>query len=480
MDGFRCFTWDRSHFPDPAALVDWLHEKGFKVVSMIDPGIKQDENYWVYQQMVNGSHFCKDKDGQDIFIGDVWPGACGFPDFTRSETREWWGTLYKSLVEDDHVDGFWNDMNEPAIFHPTKKTMPDWVVHSIGKHDYVHNLYGMLMVRASYEGLCKLQPERRHFILSRAGFAGVQKYAWMWTGDNKSTWEDLGQSIPVCLNVGISGQPGCGVDIGGFALNPTGELYARWIQLGAFLPLSRTHTSRNTLDQEPWSYGEEVEQVARQAIKLRYRFLAYLYTWMEHASRTGVPLMRPLWMNFPQDSNCFNKEWEDSQFLIGPHLLVAPVIVKGATSRRVYLPKFANSNNSSPSSSSSSSSGEKGIWWNFHTKDKYEGGQVITVESPLDSCVPLFVKDGTVLPLFKQTHIGRNVADLMQSKKSDGMNEGLEFVTFAEVGEEDKARGLLYEDDGESMEFKTHNNYALWELSHQGKAKLLRGQVSTV
>jgi len=312
-----------------------------------------------------------------------------------------------------------------------------------GSHRDLHNVYGMLMAKSTYEGLRKLQENQRPFVLTRAGYAGVQKYAWMWTGDNRSRWEDLNLCIPMCLGMGLSGVAGCGVDIGGFAGTPTPELYARFIELGAFLPLCRTHTMEKTPDQEPWSYGKEVEDISRKYIELRYRLLPYWYTYTWQASQTGVPIVRTMWMEYPSDTTCYIQKWEDTQFLVGPHLLVAPVTVQSATSREVYLP-----------------AGSK--WVDFYQPEKiFEGGQIINVQAPLNH-LPLFVAENTVLPMFK-----RACENVEETAKS-----GLEFVCFGK--NKTDCKGLLYVDDAFSRKFE-HGECGLYSIDHTGKTNLLFG-----
>ncbi|KAL6078744.1 Alpha-glucosidase [Balamuthia mandrillaris] len=450
MDGYRCFTWDKRWFPNPKELSDYLHERGMKIAVVVDPGIKKDNNYWVYQQMVEGKHFVALPAGDGMFEGIVWPGPCGFPDFTHEEARSWWGTLYKDFVHKDNIDGFWNDMNEPAMFLVNRKTMDPEARHAIGPHLYAHNVYGMLMARASYEGLRKLQPDKRPFLISRSGFCGAQRYAWTWTGDNTSTWRDLKMCIPVMLGMAICGISGIGFDIGGFDLDCTPELFARWIELGCLVPLCRNHANKPSIDQEPWAFGPQVEEITRLHLKLRYRFLPYLYTWLRQYCVEGTPLVRPLWLEFPQDRNSWEKQWEDSQFMVGPHVLVAPVMEENATERMVYLP----------------SSTDGRVWFDFYSKTMYKGGQVISVSAPLDF-LPLFVLSGTVLPLRKQS--GGFVEETEQKE--------MEYVAYGREGE--KCEGLLYQDDGTSHAYlDKEEDYGLFVLDELGPSRKLGGNRS--
>ena len=376
MDGYRCFTWDTNRFPDPKKMAGDLAEDGFKIVTIIDPGIKQEAGYPVYDDGIRGNHFVK-YPGGNYFTGRVWPGTCVFPDFTSRKTREWWGTLYKGLAETG-IKGFWNDMNEPAVFDVPTKTFDLSVLHDgdgvPSDHRKNHNVYGMQMARGTREGLLKLRPNERPFVLTRASYAGGHRYAAAWTGDNISSWEHLELAVPMCLNLSISGQPFVGTDIGGFVGAPGGELYARWLQLGVFTPLMRTHTEKGTPDQEPWSYGNAYEKINRKSIELRYKLLPYIYSQFYQASKTGIPLMRPLFFDYPGDKNTM---WDERDFLFGDAFLVAPVLWPGATKRDVRLPS--------------------GVWYDYWTGERYAGPGMARVEAPIDR-IPLFVKAGSIIP----------------------------------------------------------------------------------
>jgi alpha-glucosidase len=415
MDGFRSFTIDRRKFPTFSRMISDLAAIGMKVVAIVDPGIKKEPGYGVYDEGVKGNHFVRMPDGS-LYTGAVWPGLCVFPDFTREETRRWWGDLYKELVEAG-VKGFWNDMNEPAVFVETDRhvdrTMSLDAIHEghsqPADHRKVHNVYGMLMARATYEGLKRLRPGERPFVLTRASYAGGHRYAATWTGDNTSSWDHLSLWIPMVLNLGLSGQPFAGPDIGGFTGVPTAELYTRFLQAGVFSPFCRTHAQKGKPDQEPWSFGPEYEAINRRAIELRYRLLPYLYTVFEEAARTGVPVMRPLFLEYPEDRRTYRM---DEEFLVGRDLLVAPVLTEGARSVEVYLPE--------------------GEWFDFWTGEKRVGPGQFRVGAPLDR-VPLFVRGGAILPLqpvvpyVEEAPIHPLVLMIFPSRESEG---------------------ALYEDDG--------------------------------
>ncbi|KAF7126946.1 hypothetical protein RHSIM_Rhsim11G0034700 [Rhododendron simsii] len=314
MDGFRCFTFDQAcysldnseRFPNPKSLVEDLHLTGFKAIWMLDPGIKLEQGYFVYDSGTERDVWIQTLDGKP-FVGGVWPGPCVFPDFTQSNARSWWASLVKGFVSNG-VDGIWNDMNEPAVFKVVTKTMPESNVHrgdiELGgcqNHSYYHNVYGMLMARSTYEGMKSADENKRPFVLTRAGFIGSQRYAATWTGDNLSTWEHLHMSISMVLQLGLSGQPLAGPDIGGFAGNATPKLFGRWMALGAMFPFSRGHSETDTIDHEPWSFGEECEEVCRLALKRRYRLLPHIYTLFYMAHTMGTPVATPTFFADPKD-----------------------------------------------------------------------------------------------------------------------------------------------------------------------------------
>ncbi len=336
MDGYRLFTFDPRGFADPRALNDSLHAAGFRSVWIVDPGVKVDAGYPVYRQGSAGDHWVKAADGAD-YVGKVWPGPCVFPDFTRSATRAWWGALVGGFAATG-ADGIWNDMNEPAIFDVRSKTMPENSRHRAdaelggpGPHLRYHNVYGSLMARATREGLEAARPDRRPFVLTRAGFIGTQRYAACWTGDNRATWRHLAASVPMALNLGLSGQPMCGPDIGGFGGAPDGTLFARWMGVGSLLPFARGHSEKGSPRREPWSFGPGVEATCRRALETRYRLMPYLYTLFREASMDGLPVARPVFFADPKDDRL---RAEDHAFLLGADLLVVPDL----TDDRSHLP----------------------------------------------------------------------------------------------------------------------------------------------
>jgi len=434
MDGYRCFTWDPERFPDPAGLVADLHAQGFRVVTIIDPGVKADRAYWVFREGMERGMFCRYPDGR-VAIGPVWPGDCAFPDFTDPKVRAWWGDLHRTLVEVG-VDGIWDDMNEPSLFGEDGATLPGPVRHDLdgqgGDHRRAHNVYGLNMARATYEGLLRLRPDRRPFVLTRSGWAGVQQYAAHWTGDNRSTWESLRLTVPMVLGLGLSGIPFTGADIGGFAGFATGELFTRWLQLTVFLPFFRAHTVFDSPDQEPWSWGEPYLSINRETIRLRYRLLPYLYTALWQATQTGLPIARPLFLAFQDDPATHSLE---DQFLCGGALLVAPILEEGATRRTVYLPA--------------------GLWYDFWTDARYAGPAHIEVEAPLDR-IPVFVRAGSVVPMGPEMeYVGQRPASPLTLHVYPGEGES-----------------WLYEDDGETFAYRT-GAYRLTRFEVSGGADRL-------
>jgi alpha-glucosidase len=331
----RPFTVDPVKFPNFPEFVSDLHTQKFHLVVITDLHIAHvaNQGYMPYDTGHAGDHFVKNPDGSE-FVGVVWPGPAVFPDFTRAQTRAWWGNLYAQFVKDG-VDGFWNDMNEPSVFDQPTKTMPLDTVHRIDEpgfatrtatHAEIHNIVGLENPRATYDGLLKLRPDERPFVLTRASYAGGQRYGFTWTGDNSSTWNHLRLGTQMILNLGLSGISFVGDDIGGFNGSPPPDLLTRWIEIGAFNPLYRDHTTLGSLPQEVWVHGPQQEAIRRRYIETRYRLLPYIYTLADEASRTGLPLDRPLFLEFPEifASPTADADSIDTEFLLGPDLLIAP------------------------------------------------------------------------------------------------------------------------------------------------------------
>ncbi len=335
QDRNRPFTVNTTSFPNLSDALAKLHKMNFHVVAITDLHIAYapNQNYTPYDSGTAGDQFVHNPDGS-VFVGPVWPGPAVFPDFTRSQSRKWWGTLYKDF-RSLGFDGFWNDMNEPSVFKTPTGTMPLSVVHRIDEpgfrsrmasHAEIHNVFGMENSRATYEGLLKLDPDSRPFVLTRASYAGGQRYAATWTGDNTSTWNHLRESGHQLKSLGLSGFSFSGADVGGFANTSTQDLLTKWIEVASFEPIDRDHTEKGTGNQEPWIGGPDQEAIRRRYIEERYRLMPYLYTLAEETSRIGIPMMRPLFLDFPEaasDKHPIDSE-VDNEFLLGHDLLIAP------------------------------------------------------------------------------------------------------------------------------------------------------------
>jgi alpha-glucosidase len=434
MDGYRVFTVDKERFPDLPALTAELAEKGIETVAIIDPGIKTDSAYDVYRTGLEKDVFCKLPDGTEA-RGPVWPGTCAFPDFTKPAARKWWAEHYDRLTRWG-ISGIWHDMNEVAVFASWgEKTLPACVKHDFegrsGTHAEAHNLYGLLEARAGFEGLRAAAPDKRPWILSRSGWAGLQRYAWTWTGDCESDWWTLGQSIRIALAMGLSGIPYNGPDIGGFGGNPSPELFTRWFQAGAFLSFFRTHCAVFAPRREPWVFGEPTLSICRDFLRLRYRLLPYWYSLADLHSKTGAPLLRPMFWEDPLNVDLRNV---DDQFMVGEQMLVAPVMSPGQTSREVLLPS--------------------GQWFDFWTDELFAGDSIVSVNTPLEQ-MPVFIRAGAVIPMEEN---GRIVLHLYSARPDVEGKPG--------------PSGRLYSDAGDGYGASRIDNFLLSEID--GGLRLLR------
>jgi alpha-glucosidase len=417
MDGYRVFTWDEERFPRPKQMLADLEERGFKTIPIIDPGVKVDERYDVYCEGRDGGFFCTDSSGGE-FHNVVWPGTCAFPDFTNPRTRDWWGDHVEELL-DDGVAGIWCDMNEPALFIPLGSTMPENVVHPGGGlarvHAQVHNAYGSLMARAVREGMLRARPNRRPVVITRSGYAGLQRHALQWTGDNSSWWEHLWMGMPQLQNMGLSGVAWAGVDVGGFFGDCNGELLARWTEFGAFQPFCRNHCAKGFVAQEPWAFGEPWESVCRKLLKLRQRLLPYIYSAFEECHRTGAPILRSLLYEYPEDEATYTT---DDEFLLGRSLLVAPISRPGIEYRYVYLPR--------------------GTWYHYWSGERIEGPAHVLAHAPLGQPA-LYVLANRAIPMWPEmSHVGEAAPD------------PLTWVVFPGEG---TGESWLYEDEGEGYAY---------------------------
>ncbi len=437
MDGFRCFTWDKKKFPDPKRMMAELNEDGFKTVVMIDPGIKIDKDYWVYQEAMEEDYFCKRGDGP-YMKGKVWPGECHFPDFTNPEVREWWAELYKEFMSELGVHAVWNDMNEPAVMEVPTKTAPLDTRHNYDGHPCTHrkahNIYGMQMVRATYEGIKKYVYPKRPFVITRAAYAGTQRYSSTWTGDNVATWEHLWLANVQVQRMCMSGMSFVGSDIGGFAEQPNGELFARWIQLGVFHPFCRVHSSGDHGDQEPWSFDTDVTDIVRKYIELRYQLLPYLYTMFWKYSKFGEPMLKPL-VYFDQEDT--QTHFRTDEFIFGDHILVCPVQEPNAQGRRMYIPR--------------------GKWYNYWDDNIVKGGKEQWVEADID-VIPLFIKEGAIIPKFPvQQYVGELVI------------EKLDLEVYFKLGAESST---VYEDAQDGYDYNK-GDFSLRSFKMNGKENSL-------
>ncbi|HKG45480.1 MAG TPA: glycoside hydrolase family 31 protein [Pyrinomonadaceae bacterium] len=424
MHGYRVFTFDKQRFPDPKALADKLGRQGVKVVTIVDPGVKhptdKNERYHVFDQGVEKNYFQRRSNG-NLFVPRVWPGESVFVDYTLPDARRWWGDLHR-VYTDNGVAGIWNDMNEPADFvDQTGKNQLDVVSYDEGEkttHAKNRNTFALLMSRATYEGLERLRPDRRPYVITRAAYAGIQRYATMWTGDTNSTWDSLALNISMFTSIGLSGEPFAGSDVGGFIGRGNGELLVRSYQVSFLAPFCRNHKVADGYDQEPWRFGKYYEDIIRKYLKLRYALLPYLYTALEEAHRTGVPPFRPLLLNYQDDPSTYNL---DDQFMVGEDLLLAPITKPDVTRRLVYLPA--------------------GSWYDYWTNKKYAGGTVISVDAPLD-VVPMFVRAGAMIPFWPPlSYVGEKPVDPIM------------FNIYPD--DAGSASATLYEDDGLSPAYKS-------------------------
>lgn len=453
MNGYRVFTWDKTRFPDPPKLISDLAADGFKTVLIVDPGVKADENYSIYTDGKRQNIFVKNRDGSE-FNASVWAGNSAFPDFTNPRAREWFGDQYKDQIAEG-VAGFWNDMNEPATFLNDKSEKPS-IYHHPGKtfpvdtpqigdglpdtHRRYHNVYGMQMARSTFEGEKRLRPEKRPFVLTRAGFAGVQRFSAIWTGDNVASWDHLALTIPMLTNLSVSGVPFVGADVGGFAGMPSGELYARWLEAASLTPFFRSHSETSQPNKEPWEYGADFEKINRATIELRYQFLPYLYTLFYEHERTGEPVMRPLWFEYPADQETY---LNDNEYLVGKDLLVAPVVTEGQRKRNVYFPKGDD-------------------WRDWQTGELFAGGTTKEIAAPIEK-LPLFVRVGAVIPT--QPTI-QNTGEMPKV--------GITLNAIAGIAPGKTETSEIFQDAGDGYEYQS-NNLRVIKIEHsQGVLRLNR------
>ncbi|MCP4882535.1 MAG: DUF4968 domain-containing protein [Flavobacteriales bacterium] len=437
MDGFRCFTWNKEYFPDPKGMVKELEDDGFKTIAIIDPGIKIDMDYNIFREALEKDYFCKRADGP-YMKGKVWPGECFFPDFTDPEVREWWSGLYKELIEEIGVKGVWNDMNEPAVMDVPGKTFPNDVRHNYDgnrcSHRKAHNVYGMQMARATYQGLKKFSYPKRPFVITRAAYAGTQRYTSTWTGDNVATWDHLNIANIQAQRLSMSGFSFVGSDIGGFAEQPNGELYARWIQLGMFHPFFRTHSSGDHGDQEPWAFGSNITDIVRKFIEIRYELLPYMYTAFWRYAEEGIPILKSLVLFDQEDPHT---HYRNDEFICGEKILACPIAEPNAKGRRMFIPN--------------------GKWYNFWDNEVIIGGEEVWVDADLDS-MPIFIKAGSIIPKYP-------VQQFVGEKKIDQLILDVYF-------KDGKEKSQVYEDAHDGYDYKK-GRFSLRDFKLIGKKKSL-------
>jgi len=375
MDNYKIFTWSKKDFPDPKLLLEELKKLGFQVVIMCDPGIKIEEGYKAYDDGIKSDVFIKYPDGTP-YAGQVWPGWCHFPDFTRPDTRKWWQEQFRESV-DMGVEGFWNDMNEIATWG---QMLPENIEMdfegNVATMRRGRNVYGYQMARSTYEGTKALLKGKRPFNLTRSGYAGIQRYGAVWTGDNVAYDEHMILGVRMISCMGLSGVAFSGYDVGGFVGDTSSKLFARWVSIGAFAPFFRGHSMINSRDSEPWAYGEEVEQIARNYIRFRYQLLPYIYALFHDAALTGMPIQRSLALEFTHQPKIYEGTYQN-QYMFGPSFLVAPV-ESDKEFVKVYLPE--------------------GEWYYLYDGTRYSGNSEFIMECPLRR-LPVFVRAGAIVPM---------------------------------------------------------------------------------
>uniref|UniRef100_A0A8C8I8Z6 Glycoside hydrolase family 31 N-terminal domain-containing protein n=1 Tax=Oncorhynchus tshawytscha TaxID=74940 RepID=A0A8C8I8Z6_ONCTS len=453
-DGKRYFTWDPHKFPQPKDMLQGLMDKRRKMVTIVDPHIKVDSSYKIHNEIRSKGFYVKNKDGGD-YEGWCWPGNSGYPDFTNPEMRAWWASMfaydqYAGSMENMYT---WNDMNEPSVFNGPEVTMHKDALHGNWENRDLHNLYGLYVQMATAEGLIERSGGvERPFVLTRAFFAGSQRYGAVWTGDNTAEWEHLKISIPMCLSLGLVGVSFCGADVGGFFKSPSTELLVRWYQTGAYQPFFRAHAHLDTPRREPWLFGPENTALIREAVRQRYALLPYWYQLFYHAHHSGQPVMRPLWVEYPQDTATFSM---DDQFLLGRDLLVHPVTEEGGRGVTAYLP------------------GKGEVWFDVHTFQKHNGAQNLYIPvtiSSITSCIhslfdslsryqiPVFQRGGSIIP--RKARV----------RRSSSCMEHDPYTLFVALSPKRFAQGELYIDDGHTFNFDKQKQFIHRRLSFANKA----------
>jgi len=421
MDHYKVFTFHPEHFPQPAEMVADLNKMGIHVVTIVDPGLKVEKGYFASDEGVKNNYFVKYPNGED-YIGNVWPGRSNFPDFTNPAAREWWGNMFIHYTEKG-VEGFWNDMDEPAVWG---QKIPDMVEFDFEGNrttmKQAHNVYGMQMSRSTYEGARKNMNGKRPLVITRATYSGGQRYSTIWTGDNFASDEHMLLGVRLVNSLGISGFPFAGPDIGGFIGEPSAELINRWLSIGVYTPFMRNHANYGSNYREPWIYNKDWENVARELINQRYRLLPYIYSTAYQATQTGLPVSRALAINYTFDEKVYNREFEN-EYLFGENILVAPV-VSNQNYAKVYLPE--------------------GEWYRYSNDNYYPGNNEIIAEAPIHD-LPVYIKGSAIIPMQSVTQ--------STSEKTDE-------ILYLHIYKGRKESSFqYYEDDGVTYNFETGQYY---------------------
>ena len=437
MDKYKIFTWDKKNFPDPKGMIDSLKEMGFEVVVMCDPGIKIEAGYEPYEDGVKKNAFIKYPDGEN-YSGQVWPGWCHFPDFTNPMTREWWAGKFKDYAALG-VEGFWNDMNEIATWG---HALPENIEFNFEGNNATarrgRNVFGFQMARSTYEGTKKLLNGKRPFNLTRSAFSGIQRYSAVWTGDNVAYDEHMMLGIRLVNSMGLTGIAFAGYDVGGFVGDASTKLFARWISIGSLSPFFRGHSMINSRDSEPWSYGEEVEQISRNYIRLRYQLLPYIYSLFQDASETGMPVQRSLAIDYAFNSKIYDHQFHH-EYLFGPSILVAPVESNKEVTK-IYLPE--------------------GEWYYLHDARKFDGDQEFYLDCPIHK-LPVFIKAGAILPMQRAVSSTKEKVDQIDLH----IYAGKEKTSFE-----------FYEDDGSTFSYQA-GSFAKISINYLGgERKIILGE----
>jgi len=446
-DGKKYFTWDSNKFSQPEVMQKNLSAKGRKLVTIVDPHIKRDNGYHVHKEATEKHYYVRRPDGTSDYEGHCWPGTSSWIDFMNPDARTWWGSKfgldqYRGSSENLFI---WNDMNEPAIFSGPETTMERDCKHFGDlEHRQVHNMFGYVQVMATHDGLCRRVENQRPFILTRSFFAGSQKHAAVWTGDNQAKWEHLQTMLPMVLSLNLAGIVFSGADVAGFFGNPSEELLVRWYQAGSFVPFFRAHAHLETRRREPWLFSKETTDLIREAVVRRYRLMPYIYSTFHESSVSGAPIARALWTEFPTDSSV---DSTDDEYMFGPALLVHPVTHEGASSVQVYLPA--------------------GVWYDFDTLQPTIGPCTVEIATPL-SKVPVFYRGGKIVPTRQR------------QRRSTTQQANDPFTLFVAPDADGNAEGTLYLDDGKSFDYEKKNAYDVihYNLKRDG-ALTLTGSTKT-